>query len=211
MGSDFAIAAAICAAGIFGLLFVRRRRMARQHSDVPERPPGKPGVLRILFLLFVIAGPLFLVARGWAESAQRRKVRQTMSDMRLIAGAWEARALALNRYNAAGEGITFIERNAKVPTVLRYTLDGAELSRLLVPKYLNSFPARDAWGNEWLLAVDQPIGANSDAAVQYAIASPGRDGRFDRLTNGNVPCGAWECDIVFFNGQFVTQFPSYER
>jgi hypothetical protein len=23
-----------------------------------------------------------------------------------------------------------------------------------------------------------------------------------------VPCAAWECDIVFSNGQFVTKFPA---
>lgn len=209
-GTDFAIAAAICAAGVFGLVFVRRTRMNRPQSDMPERPLGKGQVLAILFLLLAVGGPLFFVLRASAESAQRRKVKQTMSDMRRIAAAWEARAQELNRYNAAGEGITFIERNAKVPTVLPYTLKSADLSRLLVPKYLNSFPARDAWGNEWLLAVDRPVGAPVDA-VQYAIASPGRDGRFGRLTNGNEPCAAWECDIVFSNGEFVTQFPSYER
>jgi hypothetical protein len=94
-----------------------------------------------------------------------------------------------------------------VPTVLRHTVTGEQMARLLVPRYMRSFPMRDAWGNEWLLAIDQPLEGSATPAVDYAVASPGSDGRFGPPTDGNVPCAAWECDIVFANGQFVTQFP----
>jgi hypothetical protein len=208
-GRDFGVGVVIFVAGALGLLILRRRRNARAETATSATVPGREKVLRVVCWLLLIGGPGFYVVRTAGESFQREKVQRTMSDMRRIAAGWEARAQELNRYNAAGMGITYVRRGEKTPTVLPYTIGSEEAARLLVPKYMASFPMRDGWGNEWLLALDQAFPGTADTpAVSYAIASPGRDGKFGPQTNGNEPCAAWECDIVFSNGEFITRFPS---
>ena len=206
------IGVGILAAGVFGLAMLRRNRTAgEEEAAEAPRSSGRTRMLRVVCWLLVLAGPAFYVLRASAESSERKKVQRTMADMRRIATAWEARAVQTNRYNAAGSGITFVARGEKVPRALPYAITSEEAARLLVPTYMNAFPMRDAWGNEWLLALDQPYAATAGApAGSYAIASPGRDGRFGAPVNGNEPCAAWECDLVFSNGEFITRFPAGE-
>jgi len=206
---DLTIALAIFGAGVFGLAALRGKRNAGEEPPAALRSAGRKGMLRAVCWLLLVAGAGFYVFRAVTESSEREKVQQTMADMRRIAAAWEARAQALNRYNAAGAGISFQARGENVPRVLPHTVTSEEAARLLVPEYMNAFPMRDAWGNEWLLALDQPFaGTAATPAVAYAIASPGLDGRFGSPVNGNEPCAAWECDIVFSNGEFITRFPA---
>jgi hypothetical protein len=205
-GRDLGIAAALLAAGALGLLVLRMKRNAGEESP----PPGvaaRRRIMRVVCWLLVISGPAFLIIRTSIVSAERRKVLVTMSDMRRIATGWETRLTELQPPQSAGGGITFVERNAKAATVLPHTVTSEQMAKVLVPRYMDSFPMRDAWGNEWLLALDQPLEGSAVPAGGYAVASPGSDGRFGPPTDGNVPCVAWECDIVFANGQFVTQFP----
>ena len=195
--------------GFAGLLILRRRRTLRTEGEMPSRSPRSERVLRVALWLVVIGAPVGVVLHASAHAAQRRKTSLTMSYMRQIASAWEARATDTQQYNSAGAGITFVERRATVATVLPHTITAEQAASVLVPKYMDSFPMRDGWGNEWLLALDQSFPGNPGTpAVRYAIASPGSDGQFGPRTDGNVPCAAWECDIVFANGEFVTQFPS---
>ena len=204
---DFGIAFALFAAGALGLLVLRMKRNDSEDSQPPPRAAARWRVMRVMCWLLLISGPAFSVFRASVVAAERRKVLQTMSDIRRIATGWEARLTELQPPQSAGGGITFVERNAKAPTVLPHTVTSEQMAKVLVPRYMVSFPMRDAWGNEWLLALDQQLEGSAIPAGGYAVASPGSDGRFGPPTDGNVPCAAWECDIVFANGQFVTQFP----
>jgi hypothetical protein len=165
--------------------------------------------LLVLCWLMLLGGPTFCATRSVLWQTEARKVKYTMSFMRSIAAAWEARASDQGRYNAAGQHIAYIEPRTTDPKELRSVITTAQLKALLEPAYIKEFPMRDGWGNEWRLAMDRPFPGNADAAAQsYAIASPGRDGKFEPIVDGNVPCAAWECDIVFSNGQFMTTFPA---
>jgi hypothetical protein len=168
--------------------------------------------LLLLSWLLLLGGPGYCISQSVLHQREARKVKVTMSSIRTIAAAWEARAADQGRYNAAGQGIAYIERTQSVREELRFLVTAAQLKELLEPRYTKDLPMRDGWGHEWRLAMSRPLsGSRDDAAESYAIASPGRDGRFEPLVDGNVPCAAWECDIVFANGEFVTRFPSYAR
>jgi hypothetical protein len=160
--------------------------------------------------VLILGGPAYCTTKSIQYQQEAKKVRVTMSAMRDIAAAWEARASDLGRYNAAGQEIAFVESGARDRKELRHVITAAQLRDLLQPAYMKrDFPMRDGWGHEWRLAMDRPYPGSSDSpAGSYAIASPGRDGRFGAMVDGNVPCAAWECDIVFSNGQFVTKFPA---
>ena len=197
MERDLWIAAALFAAGVVGLLILRLMGVAR------------PRILRLVCWLLVIGGPAFYVIRASAEAAEHAKVKRTMADIRRIATGWDTCAQELYQPKSAGGGITFVERSAKTPTVLSYAVTSQQMASWLVPRCMESFPMRDAWGNDWLLAHDQPFPLTGrEPSINFAIASPGRDGRFGPPINGNEPCAAWECDIVYANGVFITQFPA---
>lgn len=168
--------------------------------------------LLLLCWLMVLGGPTFCTARSVLWQHEAKKVKLTMASIRNIAAAWEARASDHARYNAAGQGIAFIEPRMTERRELRSMITAAQLRDLLQPAYIKEFPMRDGWGHEWRLAMQNPLPGAPDESAEsygsYAIASPGRDGRFEPLVDGNVPCAAWECDIVFANGQFVTTFPA---
>jgi hypothetical protein len=76
------------------------------------------------------------------------------------------------------------------------------LSRKLPQGALSDLRLRDAWGN--------PIVYNTDReGTKYALISYASDGVDDGL--GQVgPTHAYECDIVFANGDFI-QWPGWLR
>jgi len=145
-------------------------------------------VVAIIGILAAIAIPNLLTAM------QRSKQKRSMADVRSIATAWEARAVDINRYNAAG-----------------YALPGSlitpdSLYQWLEPTYIKSGPRRDGWSNEYKFYMDQPLGAgtSSIAANRYALVSAGRNGKFDTVIGGATT--NFDCDIIYENGSFV-QFP----
>ncbi|HVS33562.1 MAG TPA: prepilin-type N-terminal cleavage/methylation domain-containing protein [Thermoanaerobaculia bacterium] len=155
-------------------------------------------VVAIIGILAAIAIPNLLGA------LQRAKQKRTMTDMRTVATAWEARATDVNRYNAAG-ALSIIAVCSNEVTV-------AQLSSALVPTYIKLMPADDAWGNRWRLRTSEAFGATASAA-EYLIWSAGRNGTSDGSggfeANSSSPGGAttnFNDDILFSAGVFV-QYP----
>lgn len=144
-------------------------------------------VVAIIGILAAIAIPNLLSA------IERARQRRTMSDMRSIATAWEARATDLVRYNAAG--------SLSVPSIVVPVTD---LAPYLEPTYIKEMPLRDGWKTTYGCFADQPMGG-ATAATQYAVVSAGKDGVFtERPIFGGFT--RYECDIIFSSGTFVT-FP----
>jgi type II secretion system protein G len=144
-------------------------------------------VVAIIGILAAIAIPNLLTAM------QRAKQKRTMADMRTIATAWEARATDVNKYNAAGAGIT-------LPSV---TLPGGTMTTILSPTYVKSLPPKDGWGNDWKYLSD--VAFNGTAAQQYAIISFGRDGKVEGTWAGASTTN-FDCDIIYTQGGFA-QYP----
>ncbi len=140
-------------------------------------------VLAIIGILAAIAIPNLLTAI--AKAKQKRSV----SDIRTIAMAWEARATDMNRYNAAGiDGVS-------TPVTL------TQLQSALQPTYSKMLPQHDGWGNNFVLSTDQTWGSSTPAA-RYMIVSAGADG----VVAANVvqgPFSNFDCDIIYTNGVFL--------
>lgn len=139
-------------------------------------------VVAIIGILAAIAIPNLLLA------LQRAKQKRTMSDIRTIATAWEARATDTNTYNAAGwSALTAI--------------GATDLDVALQPTYVRSFPRLDGWGRPFELFADGQWGAATPAS-RYQVVSYGRNGTAEFATPPG-PTTAFDCDIVYENGQFL--------
>jgi general secretion pathway protein G len=139
-------------------------------------------VVAIIGILAAVAIPNLLLA------VQRAKQKRTMADIRTIAGAWEARATDYNSYNAAGW--------TALPQI---SISG--LTSALMPTYVRSLPQVDGWGRPYEVFADADWGA-ATPANSYQVASFGRNGTPEYTTEPG-PTTAFDCDIVFSNGQFL--------
>jgi general secretion pathway protein G len=141
-------------------------------------------VVAIIGIIAAIAIPNLLTAM------QRSKQRRTMSDMRTIASAWEARASEMNRYNAAG-GVESCDQ----------PVGSSQMSSMLAPTYMKTLPVQDAWGTPFAFFVDSAIGGTT-LAQNYAIISGGHDTVVSpEFFSG--PFTNYDCDIVYGNGTFL--------
>ena len=155
-------------------------------------------VVAIIGILAAVAIPNLLTA------IQRSKQKRTMSDMRTIAVAWEARATDLNRYNSAG-AITAITRCSN-------TLNPGSLSSAVTPTYIKLMPEHDGWGNVLKFYADQPWN-DPKAAANYIVWSAAKNGDSAGSSGWDAtassPGGAttnFNDDILFGNGTFI-QYP----
>lgn len=139
-------------------------------------------VVAIVGILAAIAIPNLLLA------VQRAKQKRTMTDIRLIAVAWEARATDVNGYNAAGW-----------TALTSMSISG--LNTVLSPTYIRSFPRNDGWGQPFHVFADEGWNA-STTAHRYQVVSFGRNGEAEYATPAG-PTTAFDCDIVYENGQFL--------
>ena len=136
-----------------------------------------------LLVVVAIIGILAAIAIGnYLNALTRARQKRTMSDIRTIAGAWEARAAESDSYSAAG--FTY-------PTGL-VTYD--TLQTRLAPGFIASVPRVDGWGN--------PLEFSTEGKV-YAIRSPGRDGVFEGTSYSMDSTTSPDCDIVYSNGAFI--------
>jgi type II secretion system protein G len=143
-------------------------------------------VVAIIGILAAIAIPNLLTA------IQRSKQKRTMTDLRAIATAWEARATDQNNYGAAGTSALTWDGASK---------SYATMAGLLTPTYIKTLPKNDAWSTPFEY---ETINNNSE----YAIRSLGKDGLPD-AANSYMPgtqSTRFESDIVFSMGSFV-QWP----
>lgn len=138
-----------------------------------------------LLVVVGIIGIIAAIAMMYYQGALiRSRQKRTMADMRSIAVAWEARAVDMRQYNAAGFTVPAIE------------IPYADMSGILTPTYIQYLPRDDAFGHK--------LRFNAAAkADQYSIRSPGRDGLLDgtsytpgRTTDPNA-------DIVYSGGTFI--------
>src|ERR1700682_5648590 len=84
-------------------------------------------VVAIIGIISAIAIPNLLLA------VQRTRQRRSMSDMRNIATAWEARGVDAGRYNAAATGVGNADQN----------VDMVDLTVALSPTYMRTVPKLD--------------------------------------------------------------------
>ncbi len=145
-------------------------------------------VVAIIGILAAIAIPNLLMA------IQRAKQKSTMTNMRNIASAWEARASDVSKYNAAG-----------LPGGVSVSVPITDLTTILSPTYIRTVPKNDGWGRPMKVYLDYAIG-DGHAAQHYAITSPGRDGIYDS-TYPTGPMSGFDCDIIYANGAFIA-YPS---
>ena len=129
---------------------------------------------------------------NYFNAVQKARQKRTMADIRLIAVAWEGRAVDTKQYNAAAAGFS-------MPAA---SLTPAQMQAMLVPTYTRTFPRVDAWNFPFDFATDQPIGSTTGAAT-YAIRSAARDGTFNNSGYTPGPTTNFDCDIVYSGGQFM--------
>jgi type II secretion system protein G len=141
-------------------------------------------VVAIIGILAAIAIPNLLTAM------QRSKQKRTMADMRAIATAWEARAIDVNKYNAAAASLTL--PNRAIPT--------ATLTTYVTPTYMRTIPTGDGWNQPYIFAADRDWGSTL-AAQTYMIRSYGKDQIGDGALGGQTT--AFDCDIIYSNGGFL--------
>lgn len=141
-------------------------------------------VVAIIGILAAIAIPNLL------NAIARAKQKRTMTEIRSIATAWEARAADLGRYNAAGT-ISGIDVELDVPS----------LSAALSPTYMKVVPLHDAWTHP-LHFYSSAAMADPTVSTRYAILSPGRDGIVE-TTPILGPLRHYDCDIIYSNGVFL--------
>jgi type II secretion system protein G len=148
-------------------------------------------VVAIIGILAAIAIPNLLTAM------QRSRQKRTMADMRSLATAWEARAVDVSRYNAAGA----LSALALATVDVSGTIEGE-----LTPTYIKSLAEKDGWGNRYKFETEATVDAET-AANMYVIRSPGRDGIFSATaaSAGGATTNFNE-DIIYSNGSFV-QYP----
>jgi general secretion pathway protein G len=81
-----------------------------------------------------------------------------------------------------------------------------ELRPLLVPTYVRTLPAHDGWNGEYRY---ECVETKDGVCSRYAIASGGKDQRFERSALREYLGGAagatsnFDCDVVYSNGEFV--------
>ncbi|HYR28811.1 MAG TPA: prepilin-type N-terminal cleavage/methylation domain-containing protein [Thermoanaerobaculia bacterium] len=137
-------------------------------------------VVAIIGILAAIAIPNLIGAMN------RARQKRTMSDMRAVAIAWEARATELGQYSVAGMSICC---SAIVET--------ADVREMLTPTYIKQLVEVDGWHNGMVYSVN-------DEGSAYMVRSYGRDGAPETLNGGATQ--DFDCDIVYSNGSFV-QYP----
>ena len=142
-------------------------------------------VVAIIGILAAIAIPNLITAM------QRSKQKRTMADMRGIATAWEARATDTNGYSAAAY------------TAYANVFTTQNMSDILTPTYIRTFPPKDGWGNEWAFYASSTFGDTTVTRAQnYMIVAKGKNGTEDTSTPEG-PTTEFDCDIVYSGGSFI--------
>ena len=113
------------------------------------------------------------------------KQKRSMADMRTLAVATEAYGTDKNEFPPGSTA--------------------SDLTSALVPTYMKSVPAADAWGTP-IKYECWPAGE----CTTYAFASAGKDKTFEHGSLQEYTAGTkttdFDCDVVFSNGSFV-QYP----
>jgi general secretion pathway protein G len=155
-------------------------------------------IIELLIVLMIIGILAAIAIPNLIDALNRSRQKRTMADMRTIANAWEARAVELNRYNAAGA----LEVLATCTEFAEY----GDMVAALAPTYAKTVPERDAWGNNFRYGLEYEFGDNN-FSTDYVVWAAANDGQF--TAQPNHPGGAttkFRDDILFSGGQFL-QYP----
>ena len=142
-------------------------------------------LIELMIVVAIIALISAVAMVAYFTAVDRARQKRTVSDMRTIAAAWEARASEMQSYVVAG--YAFPE------TEVTYE----QLSDALRPTYTRAVSRLDGWGRPYQFAT-------GDGPKDYAIRSAGRDGIFqeEEYTPGETDDP--DCDVVYANGGFIT-------
>lgn len=148
-------------------------------------------LVELLVTVAIIAIVASIAIMSYLSAITRARQKRTMSDIRTIAQAWEARAADTQSYVIAGAGFSYPAAGYSFST-----LRGA-----LEPTYIRQMPRLDGWGRELQFA-----SAPDRETRIYAVRSAGRDGAWEAEYTPGITEDP-DCDIVYSNGSFVT-YPS---
>ncbi|HEY0142413.1 MAG TPA: prepilin-type N-terminal cleavage/methylation domain-containing protein [Thermoanaerobaculia bacterium] len=140
-------------------------------------------LVEILVVIAIIGILAIAGIYNYMSAITRTRQKRTMADIRVIALAWEQRAIEARSYAVSG----FTYPTTNVPY--------ASLQGILRPTYAKELPSLDGWGKPLQFAID----AQGDT---YAIRSSGRDGVFE-TEYPDVVTDDPDCDIVYSAGNFV--------
>lgn len=155
------------------------------------RKSGEQGLtmLELLVVMAIIAIVAAMATVNYFIALTRAKQKRTVADIRMVALAWEARAVDTQSYRVSG--FTFPAQDVSF----------TDLRTALQPTYTKTLPQFDGWNRPLQFGFDPETGGLGS----YAIRSAGRDGLFEAVVSQGTTSDP-DCDIVFSNGSFV-QFP----
>lgn len=142
------------------------------------RSQGGFTLIELLIVVAIIGVIAAVAIPNLLNALDKGKQKRSMMDLRSIAEATEAYHVDKGQY----------------PTGI------ALWSDMLVhisPFFIKDPPDADGWSRTWTVATDAP-------GTSYTLVSLGKDGIQGAWTGGIT--GAFDCDIVYSNGQFF-QWP----
>lgn len=151
-------------------------------------------LIELLVVIGIIGILAAMAIANYLNGLQKARQKRTMADIRSIANAWEARAVDVRAYNAAGQAPPVTYTTPTTP------LTQAQLASILMPTYMRVLPSIDGWSWPLEFAVDAALGGTPSA--HYAIRSAAGDRAF-QTTYVAGPTDDFDCDIVFADGNFV--------
>jgi len=155
---------------------------------IPRRGSAGFTLVELLMVVAIIAILVAIAVPNLLTAINRARQKRTISAIRNIASAWEARAIDTSGYNASAATFPW-------PAV---PVSFGDLQGLLTPDYIKSLPQEDGWGTDLEFACDL-----ASAAQIYGIRSAAYDKEFDSDTYTVGLTSALACDIVYSNGVFI--------
>ena len=144
-----------------------------------ESPGAEPGftLIELLIVVAIIGLISSIAVVNLLNAVDKGKQKRTMADLRTIGAAVEA----------------YGTDNARYPTGVT---TWPAMKSYLNPHFMKAPPDTDGWMNGWEVT--------SESGNDYTVISTGKDGADGPRTGG--PTQAFDCDILFVNGQFY-QWP----
>lgn len=148
-------------------------------------------LVELLIVVAIIGIIASIAIVNYLSSIERARQKRTMSDIRAIATAWEARAIEHHSYAVAAF------------TLPGVGVDYGDLREALTPAFAQGVPTTDGWGNPFEFSIEE-------GGRAYAIRSAGRDGVFESSPYTEGATTDPDCDIVYSGGAFIC-YPSGQQ